>query len=240
MPGRVRRRSPCLSNPLRPRSSHQAAIIRQIFIIGRPEPCLPLLETLIQIFRLHEVKPSNVDDDIRLYLEEKRTAVAKQRSDFDVSNPWPCGEDREVIGNVSSGVRPCPVHQFSTSRAKRTTPAHPHSIGRHCSRRMRGDKSADRPGLGVKEAAIMEKLRRILGAVVQALNPLSRRRIFNINPIIMITLRHPHSVLLVPTEESKEIRILHKSFPDFPQDLNQCPDQKFSYLLSDASWGHLA
>jgi hypothetical protein len=65
----------------------------KFFITGRPEPRirtgfrLPLLEPLTQVFLLHKVEPSSVDEDIRLYLQEKLTAVAKRRSDFDLSNP---------------------------------------------------------------------------------------------------------------------------------------------------------
>ena len=51
-------------------------LFTKFFITGRPEPRirtgfrLPLLEPLTQIFLLHEVKLSDVDGDIRLYLHE--------------------------------------------------------------------------------------------------------------------------------------------------------------------------
>ena len=54
----------------------------KFFITGRPEPRirsgfrLPLLEPLTHVFMLHEVELSSVDEDIRLYLQEKLTAVA--------------------------------------------------------------------------------------------------------------------------------------------------------------------
>ena len=65
----------------------------KFFITGRPEPRirtgfrLPLLEPFTQIFLLHEVELSSVDEDIRLYLQEKLVAVAKRRSDFDLTDP---------------------------------------------------------------------------------------------------------------------------------------------------------
>ena len=74
----------------------------------------------------------------------------------------------------------------------------------------------------VKEDTVFANLKRVLAAVVLAFNPLSRRQaaeILNIKPsLITATLRHLHSVLLIPHEDSKEIRIFHKSFPDFLQD----------------------
>lgn len=65
-------------------------------------------------------------------------------------------------------------------------------------------------------------LRRELGAVVPAFNRLSQEQIVKILDftqfLIATTLRHLHPVLLVPIEDSKEIRIFHKSFPGFLQD----------------------
>jgi DNA-binding transcriptional regulator GbsR (MarR family) len=74
-------------------------------------------------------------------------------------------------------------------------------------------------------------MRRVLGAIVLAFNPLSRRELSTIlgipTSLISTTLRHLHSVILVPTDESKEIRIFHKSFPDFLQDDKRCTDPRF-------------
>ena len=82
----------------------------KFFITGRPEPRirdgfrLPLLKPITQIFLLHEVELSNVDKDIRLYLQETLTTVAKHRSDFDVSDPWPCDQDLTTLTKKSSGL----------------------------------------------------------------------------------------------------------------------------------------
>ena len=74
-------------------------------------------------------------------------------------------------------------------------------------------------------------LRRVLGAVILAFNPLSRAqvaKILKVKPsLITANLRHLHSVLLVPSEDSKEIRVFHKSFPDFLQDPERCSDPRF-------------
>ena len=85
--------------------------------------------------------------------------------------------------------------------------------------------------MGVKEATVFRNCRRVLGAVVLAFNPLSRQHIAEILGIsahlIATTLRHLHSVLLVPGGDLEVIRVFHKSFPDFLQDPNCCPDPKF-------------
>ena len=82
----------------------------KFFITGRPEPRirtgfrLPLLEPLTQVFLLHKVELSSVDQDIRLYLEEKLTAVAERGSDFDLTDPWPRDEDLRTLTKKSSGL----------------------------------------------------------------------------------------------------------------------------------------
>ena len=78
---------------------------------------------------------------------------------------------------------------------------------------------------------VFTNVRRVLGAIVLAFNPLSRRdlsRILGVSrTLVSTTLRHLHSVILVPADEHKEIRIFHKSFPDFLQDENRCTNHRF-------------
>jgi hypothetical protein len=83
----------------------------------------------------------------------------------------------------------------------------------------------------IRELAVFVNVRRVLGAIVLAFNPLSRKALSTILglsiSLISTTLRHLHSVILVPTDDSKEIRIFHKSFPDFLQDDGRCTDPRF-------------
>ena len=231
----------------------------KFFITGRPEPRirsgfrLPLLEPLTQIFLLHEVKLSSVDGDIRLYLQEKLTAVAKQRSNFDVSDEWPCDEDLEALTKKSSGLfifaatlarfieseyhEPNERLQLIVTSSDSTTHEGRAGVDSLYAQVLRVAFS------GVKEAAVFANLRRVLGAVVVAFNPLSREqiaKILGIHPsLITTTLRHLHSVLLVPNEDSKEIRVFHKSFPDFLQDRDRCSDPNF-FIDSPTHHGHIA
>ena len=221
----------------------------KFFITGRPEPRirtgfrLPLLEPFTQTFLLHEVKPSSVDEDIRLYLQEKLTAVAKRRSDFDQTNPWPCDEDLTALTKKSSGL-----FIFASTLTKFIESEH-HEPGERLQLIVTLPDSTVHEGRAgidllytqvlmrafsdVKEVAMFENLRRVLGAVILAFNPLSRAqiaKILNIKPSTITTiLRHLHSVLLIPNEDFKEIRVFHKSFPDFMQDPDRCPG--FNFLI---------
>jgi len=219
----------------------------KFFITGRPESRirdgfrLPLLEPFTQIFLLHGVELSNVDEDIRLYLEEKLTAVAKRRSDIDLSDPWPCDEDLTALTRKSSGL-----FIFASTLARFIESEHHEPRGRLRLVVTLPDSTVHEGRAGidplyvqvlmhgfsdVNEAMVFANLRRVLGAVILAFNPLSRAQIaniLNINiPLIKTTLRHLHSVLLIPNEDSKEIRFFHKSFPDFLQDHGRCSDSKF-------------
>ena len=84
---------------------------------------------------------------------------------------------------------------------------------------------------GVSEPEVFANIRHVLGAIVLAFNPLSRRDISAIlgipTALISTTLRHLHSIILIPIDEDEEIRIFHKSFPDFLQDKKRCADPRF-------------
>ena len=231
----------------------------RFFITGRPEPRirsgfrLPLLQPLTQIFLLHEVKLSDVDGDIRLYLQEKLTAIAKQRSHFNVSDPWPSDKDLVALTKKSSGL-----FIFAATLARFIESEHhePNERLRLIVTSSDSTVHEGRAGIdplytqvlglafsGIKEAEVFANFRRVLGAVILAFNPLSREqvaKILNLDPfLITTTLRHLHSVLLVPNEDSKEIRVFHKSFPDFLQDRDRCSDQKF-FIDSPVHHGDLA
>ena len=231
----------------------------KFFITGRPEPRirtgfrLPLLEPLTQIFLLHEVKPSDVDQDIQLYLREKLTAVSKLRSDLNLSDPWPCEEDLTTLTKKSSGL-----FIFASTLVRFIESAHhePNERLQLIITPLDSTVHEGRAGIDplyaqilvhafsdVKDTALFTNLRRVLGAVVLAFNPLSRAQIAGIlgvdTSLIARSLRHLHSVLLIPAEDSKEIRVFHKSFPDFLQDPNRCSDSRF-FIHTPTHHGEIA
>ena len=231
----------------------------KFFITGRPEPRiragfrLPLLEPFTQVFLLHEVKLSSVDGDIRLYLHEKLTGVAKQRSNFNISDPWPCDKDLVVLTKKSSGL-----FIFASTLVKFIESEHHRPDERLQLIVTLSDSTVHEGRAGidplyfqvlmlafsdVEEARVFANLRRVLGAVILAFNPLSREqiaKILDIDPfLVTTTLRHLHSVLLVPNEDSKEIRVFHKSFPDFLQDCDRCSKPKF-FIDSPVHHGDIA
>ena len=161
----------------------------KFLITGRPEPRirtgfrLPLLEPFTQIFLLHEVALSSVDGDIRLYLQGKLTAVAKRRSDFNLLDPWPCCEDLTTLVKKSSGL-----FIFASTLARFIESEHCEPIER-LQLIVTPPESTVHEGCAgidplyaqilihafsdVKETTVFANLRRVLGAVILAFNPLS-------------------------------------------------------------------
>jgi len=219
----------------------------KFFITGRPEPRirtgfrLPLLQPLTQIFLLHQVESSSVDNDIRLYLTQRLTTIAKQRSDLDLPNPWPHDCEIEALTKKSSGL-----FIFASTLARFIESEYHEPKGRLqlVVSEANSTKHEGRAGIDflysqallhafsdIHESEVFDNMRQVLGAIILAFNPLSRQELSAIlgvpTTLISTTLRHLHSVVLIPIDEFKEIRIFHKSFSDFLQDRQRCTDPRF-------------
>jgi len=219
----------------------------KFFITGRPEPRirtgfrLPLLKPLTQVFLLHEVKPSSVNNDIQLYLTQRLTAIAKQRSDLELPDPWPHNDEIVTLTKKSSGL-----FIFASTLVRFIESEHhePNQRLQLVLSEASGTMYEGRAGIdslysqillhafsSVHESEVFASMRHILGAITLAFNPLSRKDLSTIlgipTTLILTTLRHLHSVILIPTNETEEIRTFHKSFPDFLQDDGRCTDPRF-------------
>ena len=219
----------------------------KFFITGRPEPRirtgfrLPLLEPLTQIFLLHGVESSSVDNDIRLYLTQRLATITKQRSDLDLPDPWPCNDEIEALTKKSSGLF---IFASTLVRFIESEYHEPHERLQLVLSKASGTTHEGGAGIDslysqvllhafsdVHEPEVFNNVKCVLGAIVLAFNPLSRRELSEIlgisTTLISTTLRHLHSVILVPANEHKKICIFHKSFPDFLQDDKRCTDPRF-------------
>jgi len=219
----------------------------KFFITGRPEPRirtgfrLPLLQPLTQIFLLHEVKSSSVNDDIQLYLTQRLTMIAKQRSGLNLPTPWPCGDQITALTKKSSGlfIFASTLARFIESEHHEPNERLQLVVSEVNSTMHEGHAGIDslysqillHAFLDVHESQVFVNMRCILGAIVLAFNPLSQKELSVIlgtpTALISTTLRHLHSVVLVPTNEHEKFRVFHKSFPDFLQDHERCTDPRF-------------
>lgn len=219
----------------------------KFFITGRPEPRirtgfrLPLLEPLTQIFLLHEVQVAQVHQDIQLYLTQRLTTIARQRSDLDLPNPWPSDNEIEALTKKSSGL-----FIFASTMIRFIESEHhePNERLQLLLSRTSGTSHEGRAGVDslyseillqafsdVEDPELFVDIRRVLGAIILAFNPLSRKELSVLlgvpTSLISTTLRHLHSVMLIPTDKHQKIRVFHKSFPDFIQDRKRCTNFNF-------------
>ena len=213
----------------------------KFFITGRPEPRirrgfrLPPLEPFTQ---LHQVESSLVNNDIRLYLQKKIAAVAKGRNNFHVPDLWPSDQDLTTPTERSSKL-----FIFASTLVKFISSEY-HGPNKRLQLIISSEGSTSYGGeAGINalynqvleevfqdasDAAVFENLRVTLGAVIMAFNPLSREDVAKpLGADVAVSLRHLHSVLLVPTKDPEKTHPFHESFPDFLQDPKRCSNPKF-------------
>jgi hypothetical protein len=230
----------------------------KFFITGRPEPRirtgfrLPLLQPITQIFLLHEVNLISVNKDIQLYLTERLTRIGRQRSDLELPGPWPDDDEIEALTKKSSGLF---IFAATMIRFIESGCHEPNKRLQLLLSEADGTIYEGRAGIDslysqillyafsdIHEPEEFADIRQILGAIVLAFNPLSRRDLSTILGISMslisTTLRNLHSVILIPADESEKICIFHKSFPDFLQDNKRCTDTRL-YVNPETHHGEM-
>ena len=230
----------------------------KFFITGRPELRirtgfrLPVLQPLTHIFLLHEVESSSVNSDIQLYLTQRLTIIAKRRSDLDLPDLWPCDHEIVALTEKSSGlfIFASTLVRFIESEHHKPNERLKLVVSEKSSTTHEGHAGVDslyseilfNAFTRVHELGALKNIRHILGLIILAFNPLSQIDLSAILGIPMsfvsTTLRHLHSVILVPTNESKVIRVFHKSFPDFLQDHHRCTNPRF-YIHSTTHHGSI-
>ncbi|KAF8966797.1 hypothetical protein BDZ97DRAFT_1917311 [Flammula alnicola] len=218
------------------------------FITGRPEAPirsgfrLASLQPLTQIFILHDVERSAVEHDIELYARIRLSEYVKDRSNLEITLPWPSDEDIQILVNKSFGL----FIFIVTAVTFVTSPGHmPDKQLSLITQAPDINIHEGRSGLDVLYTTIIEigyglvngepdyfsDLRSVWGSIVTAFNPLSRNGLSTLlakSPAeISTSLRLQHSVLRVPSSSSEPVRIYHKSFPDYLTDLLRCMDKRF-------------
>ena len=222
----------------------------KFLITGRPEPRiqsgfrLGLLRPLTDVFVLHEVEPSVINTDIRLFLEHGLSELAKRRGiDRDV---WPTDEDLDLLCERAAGLFVYAVatlkfldHAF-TPPSKRLD-----IIARAPGNTIHEGKAKVRPSVTLDslylssfqnafdgmDAEDDENVRFVIGTVVLAVNPLPPSAIATLVGLekhqVMDLLRLAQSLLKLSEDPDSPVLPFHKSFPDFITDPLRCPNKRF-------------
>ena len=221
----------------------------KFFITGRPEPPiregfrLKPLVPITDVLKLHDVKRSSVDEDIKLYLRIHLTKIRQTRSDCEFPEEWPDSDDIDILCKEAGGffIYASTAVKFVGSKYHDPTKrldliisqsqgaAHERGVDFLYTQILElAFKDAD---LGDHE--LYSTLRNVVGAVVLAIHPLSRKTLSGLlrncgtSSDISVTLRFLHSLLNIPDNEDEPIRVFHKSLPDFLTNRTRCKDDRF-------------
>ena len=221
----------------------------KFFITGRPEPRirsgfrLESLAPITEVLKLHEVKPEVVDRDVELFFRTRLTSLAKNRSDFDLTEDWPAPSDIRVLCDKTAGffIYASTIVKFIasetdslperlsliTSLPGSTIEEGGSGVDQLYTQILRQAFSGVHPGNTQRYL----QFRTVVGTVLLLFNPLPIKDLSDLlgcsTQYIQNTTRSLHSLLCVPGSTEEPIQIFHKSFPDFIMDQNCCKDEKF-------------
>jgi len=223
----------------------------KFLITGRPELRIRSgfrLESLrphTEVFKLHEVEPTLVDSDIKLFLKTRFASIAKNRSDCSLAEGWPGPHDIDILCKKAAGffIFASTVAKFVSSHY------HPPDERLALIVSLPLDTSHEaKLGIDLLYTQVLGQafqdadfhdhefyshLKSVVGAVLLIFHPLSIKTLSDLlincgTPTRMTSsLRTLHSLLLVPDNVDNPIRIFHKSFPDFLMDPGRCTDVRF-------------
>ena len=221
----------------------------KFFITGRPEPPiregfrLKPLAPITDVLKLHDVKRSSVDEDIKLYLGIHLTKIRETRSDCEFPEDWPSSDDIDILCTKADGffIYASTVVKFVGSKYHDPTKRLDLIISQ--SQGAAHERGVDFLYTQILELAFKDAdpedhelystLRNVVGAVLLAFHPLSRKTLSGLlsncgtSSDISTTLRFLHSLLNIPDSEDEPIRVFHKSFPDFLTDRTRCKNDRF-------------
>ena len=233
--------------------------IVKFLITGRPEPRiqlgfrLGLLRPLTEVFVLHEVDPSVINTDIRLFLEHGLSELAKAH---DVEQDgWPTGEHLDLLCERAAGLFVYAVatlkfldHSFMPPNEQLDIIVRaPGSTAQEGQANLQLGTTLDSLYLSSllstfsrASAEDDERVRMVVGTVVLAVNPLPPSAIAILANLgknqVMKLLQLIQSLLKLSEDPESPVLPFHKSFPDFIIDPLRCSNERF-YI--SPSIGHL-
>ena len=219
----------------------------KFFITGRPEPRirsgfrLASLCPITEVLRLHDVEPSLVDGDIKLFLRAQLADISKKRSDCDFMEEWPSTHDINILCKKAAGlfIYASTVVKFIASQHHPPTERLALIISLPQCTIHEGRLGIDLLYTKVLDQAFLDadsddqrfysSFRSVVGTVLLLFNPLPMKALSTLlrTSNVSTALRFLHSVLQFPNNEDNPIRVFHKSFPDFLMDSGRCQDKRF-------------
>ena len=220
----------------------------KFFITGRPEPRiktgfrLPLLVDSTDVFVLHDVHPSLINQDIRVFLEHELSELAQRRR----LKGWPSNEHVNVLCDRAAGlfiyaVATVKFLDSNTHLPRRQLDAivdlpecTDHEGKTHVNSNVTLDSlytSIFRMAFSEEDPEVDSKVQSVIGTVILVVNPLPPSGIaelIGLDPeevILLLTL--VQSLLVFDEDFDHPVKPFHKSFPDFITDPSRCLNKRF-------------
>ena len=222
----------------------------KFFVTGRPEPRiregfrLPLLAEATDVFVLHEVEPSKVDGDIRLFFRHKFSELAHRRRGLD---GWPTEEHLDILCKRAAGLFVYATATVKFIEKQSGSPRKqldlllqsPESSAREAKTKFKENMTLDSLYTSILNGAFGDeddpdndpKVRSVLGAMILAVDPLSPSTIAVLLNLetddVFALLSLAQSLLILQDDVDSSVRPFHKSFPDFITNPDRCTNQRF-------------
>ncbi|KAF9784521.1 hypothetical protein BJ322DRAFT_851027 [Thelephora terrestris] len=220
----------------------------KFFITGRPEPRiktgfrLPLLVDSTDVFVLHNVPLSLVNNDIRLFLKHELSELAQRRQ----LERWPSDEHVDLMCHRAAGLFVYAVATVKFLDSDIHLPKNqldvilklPESTVHEGKTQFNLNTTLDSLYKSILQAAIREgypdvdsKVRTTIGTIVLVVNPLSPRAIAELMDLdpgeVTLFLNKFQSLLTIGEDSNQPVKPFHKSFPDFITDPSRCANSRF-------------
>ena len=215
----------------------------KFFITGRPEPRiktgfrLPLLVDSTDVFILHDVHPSLVENDIRIFLKHELSELAQRRRLAGL----PSDEHLDILCRRAAGLFVYAVATVRFLDSNIHLPKNrlevilklPESTVHEGKTRFNSETTLDSLYTSILQAAFREedpdvesKVRTIIGTVVILVNPLPPLAIAELICLdpeeVTLYLELIQSLLPLGEDSNQPVKPFHKSFPDFITDPARC------------------
>ena len=221
----------------------------KFFLTGRPESHiwegfrLPMLAKAMDMFILHNIELSLVNNDIRLFFTHKFLELAGRRGGLE---GWPTKDQIDILCERAAGLFVYAAATVKFVYHRNNNPKKqldrllqsPESSAREGRAELKAGTSLDSLYVSILHEAFGHddpeddpKIRSVLGAVVLATNPLSPSSIgillgFDTEDVFPL-LSSASSLLTLQEDVDFPVRSFHKSFPDFLLDPIRCTNKRF-------------
>ena len=220
----------------------------KFFVTGRPEPHiksgfrLALLKPLTEVFILHSVQSSLINNDIKLFLKHELSELARRRD----LGGWPSDSHVDVLCRRAAGLFIYAVATINFLDGRLDLPDKqlemiinfPDSTDHEGKTQFQPNKTLDslyawilQETFSVNNTVVYPKVRSIVGTIALVANPLPPSGVAELVGLetreVLLYLTSIQSLLVLDEDPSQPVKPFHKSFPDFITSPKRCLDKRF-------------